>query len=164
MHQLTSFQFKTLSGVDAWASPTAAGSKLGLLPAGFGLHAPLRPTFAVTDAAPGEALATYPDGSVAVAIRKTSSGVSIFCGAPYISTELARIAAHAAGVHLYTKTDATVFANGPFLAVHATAAGPITIDTGAPSAITDAMTGKTVGHGPRLTLPFELGDTHVYRY
>jgi len=164
MHQLTGFQFKIVTPAFGWATATDQGIKLGLTPNGFGAMQPLRPTFAVTDAKSDEVLATYPDGSVAVAMRKGPIGTSIFCGVPVLTPELVRIAAKAAGVHLYTTTNATVFANGPFLAVHASVAGPITIDTGSPNPITDVMTGQKIGKGPTVTLPFELGDTRVFRY
>ncbi|MDR3708484.1 MAG: beta-galactosidase [Capsulimonadaceae bacterium] len=161
--QTTGFDVKLLASVQAIATPTEAGNKLGLTTP-FGVGVALRPTLAVTDATPAETLATYPDGSVAVAMRKTPTGTSIFVGPPRISAELVRMAARNAGVHLFTQTDATVFANGPFLTVHATTGGPLTIDTGKDSEIVDVISGAKLGKGPGLTLPVAAGDTRVLRY
>jgi len=164
MQQLTGFQFKIITPSRGWATPTAVGLKLGLSPEGFGMNEPLRPSFAVTDATPDETLATYPDGSAAIAMRKTPDGVSIYCGVAEISSDLVRIAAKASGVHLFTTTDATIFANGPYVAVHADKPGPLTIDTSSKAPVMDVMTGKSVGNGPSITLPFALGETRVFRY
>ena len=160
---LTAFEVKTVSPDRDWVTPTAAGIKLGLTDP-FGVDASLHPTLAVADARGDEALATYPDGSVAVAIRKTSSGTSIFVGTPQLSVQLIRMAARAAGAHLYADNAAAVFANGPFLAVHATRGGPVAIDTGKATEIVDVIGGGRLGKGPKVTIDMSAGDTRVMRY
>ena len=112
---------------------------------------------------PAEILATYPDGSAAVALRQTRDGQSLFVGAPGLTSELLRLAARKAGVHLYTQTDCNVYANGPIVAVHASQDGPIALDTGHRGQVTDAMTGDLVGSGPRVELSMKKGDTRVLR-
>lgn len=157
--ELTAFEVKSVTPGSAMAAPTALG-----LTRPVGTSAQLRPTLAVADATFGEALATYPDGSVAIAIRKTHTGTSIFVGTPTLSSELVRLAARAAGVHLFTQTDADVIANGPYLSVHAIADGPLTIDVGKQGPVLDALTGRIVGRGPVFTLPIGKGVTRIFKY
>jgi hypothetical protein len=75
--------------------------------------------FAAADASPLETLATYPDGSAAVALRQAHGGQSLFVGAPGLTSELLRLAARKTGVHLCTQTDCNVYAIGPIVALHA---------------------------------------------
>jgi hypothetical protein len=130
----------------------------------FGVEAPVSPLFAAADATAEETLAVYPDGAAAVALRHTSNGWSMFVGAPGLSSDLLRLAARKAGVHLFTQSDCNVYANGPVLALHAVEDGPITLDTGKKSAIRDVLADQPVGNGPRLTLPLRQGETRVLRY
>ncbi|MFH2067838.1 MAG: hypothetical protein ABII89_00005, partial [Candidatus Omnitrophota bacterium] len=112
---------------------------------------------------PDEILATYPDGSTAVALRRLPSGVSIFVGVPGFSTDLIRLAAREAGVHLFTDVNCNVYGNGPYLSLHASQDGPVTLDTGRADAVRDVLTGETLGRGPKLVLPMKLGQTRVLR-
>jgi beta-galactosidase len=119
--------------------------------------------FAAADATADETLATYPDGSAAVALRRTDDGASLFIGPPGLTSELLRLAARQAGVHLVTQTDCNVYANGPLLILHAAQDGPTEIDTGASGLIQDLLTGQTIGQGPKLSLPLKTGETRVLR-
>jgi hypothetical protein len=163
MQELTGFRLVPVSPARAWATPTDLGKQLGLQ-APFGVDAPVKPLFTAADASPAETLATYPDGSAAVALRHSHGGGSLFVGAPGLTSELLRLAARKAGVHLYTQTDCNVYANGPIVALHAAQDGAITLDTGNRRQVRDAMTGDAVGSGPQVTLPMKKGDTRVLRY
>jgi hypothetical protein len=163
MRELTGFKLSPVSAAKAWAMPTELGRQLGLRTA-WGVDAPVTPLFAAADATPAETLATYPDGSPAVALRRTGGGWSLFAGAPGLTSELLRLAARQAGAHLYTQADCNVYANGPILALHAAQDGPIEIDTGNRHPVHDALTGELIGTGPLLTLPAKKGDTRVLRY
>jgi hypothetical protein len=163
VHDLTGFAVKLVSPDQGRVTPTPAGVRLGLTDR-FGSYAPLKPALAVTDATPDETLATYPDGSTAVAIRKTSSGISIFDGAAQLTPQLVRLAAKAAGVHLYADNEAAVYANGPFVAIHATKDGPVSLDTGKKSEVEDVMSGEKLGMGPSLTIPMTAGDTRMLKF
>ena len=110
---------------------------------GFGSDAPVRPLFAAADAKPEETLATYPDGSAAVALRETRNGWSLFVGPPGLTSELLRPPRGEPAYTCITKTDCNVYANGPYLVLHASQDGAIELDTGA-------------GHGPRS---HEYGNT-----
>lgn len=78
-----------------------------------------------------------------------------------LTSEGLRRAARAAGVHLFTETDCNVYANGPFVALHASQDGPLVINTGSDRPVSDLLTGKPVGAGPKLTLPIKRGETRI---
>lgn len=163
MRELTGFRLAAVSPPRAWATPTAAGRQLGLQNA-FGVETPVAPLFAAADATPDEILATYPDGSAAVAMRKTGRGCSLFVGVPGLSSDLLRVAARRAGVHLYTQADCNVYANGPILALHAAQDGPVALDTGRRAPVYDALSGEALGNGPVLNLSLKKGETRVLRH
>jgi beta-galactosidase len=160
MQELTGFQLKKVSPAKALARPTALGERLGLRET-FGTDAPVKPLFAATDASANETLAAYPDGSAAVAVRRGPDGVSLFVGAPGLTSELLRLAARRAGVHLFTQCDCNVYANGPYLVFHASQDGPLEIDTGSPGPIRDLLSSQIVGNGPKITLSLKKGDTRI---
>ncbi|MEI7732733.1 MAG: beta-galactosidase [Verrucomicrobiota bacterium] len=160
--ELTGFTLKKVTPDKGKATPTEAGKRLGMEKA-FGVEKSVLPLLAA-DASPSEVLATYPDGSAAVAMRRTPGGISIFAGAPGLTSELLRLAARQAGVHLFTETDCNIYANGPFIALHAAEDGPVTIDTGHSGVILDVLTGAKAGNGPKLTLPLKRGETKVLKY
>lgn len=162
MRELTTFRLERVSPGEAWAIPTHEGRRRGLTRA-LGLHRSLAPLFAATDAGAGEVLAVYDNGAPAVVLRKTARGVSIFSGVPGLTPELLRLAAQAAGVHIYANDDTCIHANGPIVAVTATRDGPVTLDLGTRGIVRDALTGVQAGRGPRLTLPLQKGDTRVLR-
>jgi beta-galactosidase len=163
MQQLTGFRLEPVSPEKAVVTPAERGRESGLAEP-FGVDRPITPLFAAADAAPEEILATYPDGSAAIAARRGEGGLSVFVGVPGLSSELLRSVAREAGVHLFTQSDCNVYANGPFLALHASEDGPIEIDTGKPGPITDVLTRQPVGQGPRLSLPLKFGETRVLKY
>ncbi len=163
MKQLTSFELKPVSLATPTATPTERGKLLGLEKT-FGGEKPVKPLFAAADAKPEEILATYADGSAAVALRRTPGGPSLFVGAPGLTSELLRLVAREAGVRLFTTTDCNVYANGPFVTLHASQDGPVELSTDKRSEIVDVLTGAPVGRGPKLTLPLKRGDTRVLRY
>jgi len=159
-HELVGFRMKKVSGIKAWAEPTPAGKKLGLRQ-GFGLAGPIEPLLAAADATPEETLATYADGSAAVALRRSREGGSLFVGPPGLTSELLRLAAVQAGVHLFTRADCNVYASGPYLVLHGAQQGPIEIDVARPDPIRDVLTGQAVGRGPKILLPLDKGRTRV---
>ncbi len=161
-HELTGFRLERTRQAQAWAEPTELGRRLGLTE-GFGVKAPVEPLFAAVDARPSETLATYPDGSPAVALRHTPTGDSLFVGPPGLTSQLLRLAARRAGVHLWTETDCNVYANGPFVVLHGAHDGPVELDVRAERPVVDLQTGRVVGHGPRIRLLLRRGQTRVLR-
>ncbi len=86
--EVTGFEAKAVDVATAEATPTEAGKKLGLA-APWGPKQPIRPLFSVT-ATPDETLATYSDGSPAVAVRRSEKGIDVFVGVPQLTPELVR--------------------------------------------------------------------------
>jgi hypothetical protein len=160
MRELTGFQVKRVSKMNAWAQPTADGNRRGFREA-FGAAQPTEPLFAAADATSEETLATYPDGSTAVALRRTSDGQSLFVGPPGLTSELLRLAARQAGVHLFAQTDCNVYASGPYVVMHASQDGPLEIDVGMPGPVRDLLTGQAISEGSKVTLPLRKGETRI---
>ena len=162
MQQLTGFKILPAKSATALAEPTSAGKKLGLQKK-IGINRAVTPLFMAADARPEEVLAAYPNGEAAVAVRKTASGVSIFCGAPALSSELLRAAAKMAGVSLYTGSDCIVYGNGPYLSIHGIADGQLKINTHTSGAVADGLTGALIGMGPEVSIPVKKGQTRILR-
>jgi beta-galactosidase len=147
---------------NAWAEPTERGKQLGL-------SIPFRRETAGHSAVRGgrcdagrDVLATWPDGTAAVALRQTADGWSLFAGPPGLTSELLRLAARRAGVHLYTQTDCNVYANGPYLVLHAAEDGPWMIDTGRGSSCRLAD-GRSAGPNSRLRSDLRRHDWTLAR-
>lgn len=162
MRELTGFALKAASPATGKASATETGRRLGLVQS-FGTEKKVTPLFAAA-ATTSETLATYPDGLTAVALRRNADGASLFVGAPGLTSELLRLAAREAGVHLFTDQDCNVYANGRFVALHASQDGPVTLNVGQARPINDLLSGQPVGLGPRLMLPLKRGETRVLSY
>lgn len=162
MNEVTGFKHRAVSPDSAEVTPTEAGRKLGLTEP-WGPKETIQPLFTV-DATPEEGLATYKDGSPAVAIRHSQRGLDIFVGVPALTPELVRAFARMAGVYLFTEENAAVWAAEGFLSVQAHKSGQLEIHTGHPRAVADALTGVTIGRGPTITLPMEAGEVRVLRY
>ena len=158
--ELTGFQFRQLTNVAAWATPTAAGRRLGF-ETEFGTQRTLKPLFAVTDAKPEEILANYPDGSAAVVLRREGTGGDLFCGPPGLTSELLRLAARTAGVHLITQRDCNLHANGPFISLHAAQDGRLEINTGRAGRVRDLLTGEKLGDGPIVFWDAKCGESKI---
>ncbi len=160
MHELTGFRIEPISVPEALARPTETARRLGVQEE-LGVRAAIQPLFAVADAEPDETLASYSDGQCAVAVRDSDRGASFFVGPPGLTSELLRLAARRAGVHLFTDTDCNVYANGPYLLLHASQDGPIGIDSGRRGSVRDMLTGEMVGEGPEMTLELKRGDSRL---
>lgn len=162
MSEVTGFKHRTVAAGAAEATPTEAGRKLGLTRP-WGPKEAIQPLFTV-EANPAETLATYQDGSPAVALRRRPLGLDIFVGVPALTPELVRAFARMADVHLFTEENAAVWAAEGFLSIQAHTNGPLVIHTGRSRSVVDALSGAKLGRGPRLTLPMEAGDVRVLRY
>ena len=160
MRELSGFTLAPVTLDKARAEPTESGKRLGLTE-GFGVEKKIVPLFAAADATVDETLATWPDGSAAVALRRTADGWSLFVGPPGLTPQLLRLAARKAGVHLFTQTDCNIYANGPYLMFHAAQDGPLEIDTGWSGPVIDLLTGQHLGQGPTIRLTTQRGQTRV---
>jgi len=162
MQELTGFDLQPVTPENALAWPTPEGNQLGVHKA-FGSEHAVRPLFCAYDAPPEERWAAYADGSQAVARRRMDWGLSVFVGAPGLTSELLRAACRETGVHLFTETDCNVWASGPFIVLHAPQTGEYVVHVGANGPVTDVLTGEVIGQGPRLTLHLQAGQTQVLR-
>jgi hypothetical protein len=162
MTELCGFRLAPVTPRPALAKVTTAGTALGLTN-NLQADANTRPLFAAADATPDETLLAWPDGSAAVALRKLPDGPSLFVGVPGLNSELVRLMARLSGAHVYAAVDANVYANGPFVAVHAAADGPLRLELGGAGPVFDALGGEKVGEAPSLTLDLKKGETRVLR-
>lgn len=162
MSEVTGFKHRAVSPASAEVTPTEEGRKMGLSES-WGPKETVQPLFTV-EANQAETLATYKDGSPAVAVRRSPHGLDIFLGVPALTPELVRAFARMAGVHLFTETNAAVWAAEGFLSIQAHSSGPLMIQTGNSRSVVDALTGTKLGHGPSIPLPMEAGEVRVLRY
>ena len=160
--EVTGFEAKAAKVATAEATPTEAGKKLGLV-APWGPKQSIYPLFSVTASA-DETLATYGDGTPAVAVRRSEKGMDVFVGVPQLTPELIRGLAKVAGVHLFTEGKATVWAAEGYLSLQAHETGPLVLNTGRPGKVVDALDGKVLGDGPEVTLTLKKGEVRVIKY
>jgi hypothetical protein len=151
-----------VENVKAWASPIRLQAPK--FEKEFGVSRPISPLFAA-DGPVDQSLFTYPDGSTAVAFsaKTKDRAASFFVGAPGLTSELLREAARRAGVHLYTEADSNVYANGPFMALHASQDGLLQVDFGQTGPVKDLLSKQLIGNGPVLSLSMRRGETRVLR-
>jgi beta-galactosidase len=159
--EVTSFEAKAADVATAEATPTQAGRKLGLV-APWGPKHAIRPLFSVTASAE-ETLATYCDGTPAVAVRRSEKGVDVFVGVPQLTPEVIRALAKLAGVHLFTEGKATVWAAEGYVSLQAHETGPLILNTGRQGKVVDALDGKALGDGPEVTLTLKKGEVLVIK-
>jgi hypothetical protein len=146
------------------ATPTEKGKAAGL-PEPWGQETAITPLFAVEPEAGDEIWATYSDGSAAAVLRRGDRGVDVYLGTPAWTSSLVRAFARTAGVHLFTETDANVWATKHFLSVHAMDDGPLQLSfSGSGAVLHDEIEGKRIGAGQTITVPFRQGQTRVFSY
>jgi hypothetical protein len=162
--EVTGFEARIVTPSTTEVMPTEFGRKLGLT-ASWGPKESIRPLFSVMTA-PEDTLATYADGSPAVAVRHSKKGMDVFVGVPKLTPELIQALAKLAGVHVFTEGNkATVWATDKYLSLQVHEAGPLVIDTGKKGKVVDALDDKVViGEGPKVTLTFKQGETRVLKY
>ena len=150
------------------AAPTEAGKRLGL-EGELTVKDPVAPLLTVTDAWPAEILATYTDGSPAIAIRHDPDGIgaSVFVGVPNLSPAFLRGLAKQAGLTPYTEDECILYANGPLVVIHATRNGKVRLNrpqSAGEAALQDVLTGQVLGNSPTVELNLQLGDTRILRW
>jgi hypothetical protein len=110
--EVTGFSVKPVQLAKAAATPTADGKALLGLSKAWGVTTNICPLFSILPAPGDRILATLPDGSPALALRETREGKDVFLSVPALTPELIRGLAKISGVHLYTESDASVWAIG----------------------------------------------------
>ncbi|MBI4978140.1 MAG: hypothetical protein HZC28_11695 [Spirochaetes bacterium] len=160
VRDVTGFSVKEFpDGLNARVTATEAAQKYGIT-AQFGPDAVVRPMLSPVTEGSDEVIAAFSDGKPAIVIRSGKSGTSVFVATTELPQSLLRYIAKRAGVHLYSETDAVVCANGPYIAVHASITGSVTIN--ARGTVFDAFSNEKIG-GPEVTLDMKFGETRVLR-
>lgn len=162
MRDLTGFDCRAVTPRTGWATPTAAGTALGLGDK-WGAEQPIAPLFGV-DPAGVEVLATWDDGSAAVALRRKAGGGDVFCAVPALTPELLRACARLAGAHVWAPQNAAVWADAGYLSLTPMADGELPVTFPRAATVFDALTGERLGHGRELTLQVTAGGTRVLRW
>jgi hypothetical protein len=111
-----------------------------------------------------EALATYPDGTTALAARDMGDWKSVYCTVPYLPSELLRGVCRYAGVHVYCDEDVVLKADNRCLMVHNGYDGAREVDIRLPREVdvVDWCTGEQVATGTsRLSLALGEGETRI---
>ena len=162
MGDLSGFDCEPVTPSSGWATPTAAGKALGLADR-WGAEQPITPLYGVKPAGV-EVLATWDDGSAAVAVRRKAGGVEAFCAVPALTPELIRACARLAGAHIWAEQNASVWAAAGYLCVTPMTDGRLAIHLPGAATLTDALTGERVGQGKDLPIQVKAGETRVLRY
>lgn len=162
INETTGFEVQIKDLPSAAVNPSVEGKKLGLINP-WGPATRIQPLFSVK-ADDKNVLATYSDGSAAVAIRHSEHGIDIFMGVPEFTPELVRAFATIANVHLFTDQSAAVWNAENYISFQAHKSGPLIINTGNINIVADALDGKTLGTGPELTIDVKQGETRVLKY
>ncbi len=112
----------------------------------------------------GTALATYPDGSAAVASVAGSGYTSVYSAVPGVPAALLCDLADAAGVHRYTDDkDAVVETNGSYVSLTALTAGTKTIDLPAAKYAYNVYTGDAYGLVDSVDVALDANETALIR-
>jgi len=162
LSRLTGFTLRPVNVDTTVVTPTESGRKQGLAQP-WGPDKKITPLFTV-EANASETWATFADGSPAVAVRRGKAGTDVFVGVPQLTPELVRALARIAGVHLFAQSDVSVWAAEGYLLLHALSDGSLSINTGRQGQVSDALTGKALGAGPRLELSMHRGETWLLKY
>ena len=136
---LTGFQLAKVTPAKALAKPTAAGKQLGLHASRSASTRPINPLFAAVGCH-GRRDAGHLSGRFG-GDRPAAHGRRPVAVRRRAGTHLRTPAAGGArgGVHLFTQQDCNVYANGPYLVLHASQDGPLEVDTGVPGPIRDLL-------------------------
>jgi hypothetical protein len=112
-----------------------------------------------------ESLALHEDSDdVAFAVRKNSAGGQVYLyQLPCLNSNLLRVIADWAGVHLYLKEDVYLVVKRGLLLLHQARDGEYEINLPeSPKKVIDLRTGKVISHkGKKLLLTGKTGSTHL---
>jgi len=168
VEDLTSFRVKRVEiPLCAKVKSTSEGLAEGLRPEwGCGMPGKIRPCFGVETEPGDEVWARYEeDGSAAMVVRKNKvGGYDVFLGTAHFLPEALSALARRAGVHAYAKPlECNVCAAEGVVALQALKEGPITVDFGAKAPVLDLLANAVIGEGPVLSVPFDKGETRVFK-
>eukprot|EP00831_Metopus_contortus_P076286 TRINITY_DN7035_c0_g1_i3.p1 TRINITY_DN7035_c0_g1~~TRINITY_DN7035_c0_g1_i3.p1 ORF type:complete len:475 (-),score=46.07 TRINITY_DN7035_c0_g1_i3:488-1912(-) len=160
---LTGFKLKKINPANMTINVTSLGRSMGFPEKCVSSGVRLPFAYTAIDAGADEALALYPDGSVAVALRRTMTGIDLFCGIPNPSPAFIRAAAAIAGIHIYSADNDVICANGSYLMIHASSDGTHCIKAPYPCIFIDAISGIKLGSGSDVRLAMKTGETRLLK-
>jgi hypothetical protein len=159
IREVTGFRVEPHHSDSAVATPTAAGRTLLGISAAWGPATNINPLFSVITESGDQILATFSDGSPSLVLHETSAGKDLFLATPAISPELIRGLAKLSGVHLYTETDAAVWAHQDLVSVHTLSDGTLKVTWPHAGTVKEIYSGKRYGEGSSAELPVRKGET-----
>lgn len=163
VEETTGFQVRRLEGETFTIRPTKAGLKFGLSDnVSYATREAADPILSPVPRNGDVVLAEYRSGAPAILLRP-GKVPALFCGTTLVPAGLYRSFAACAGVHLYTDRPAYVQKRGKYLSICAPVQGHYEINTGTDGAVTDFLSGKTIGSGPKLKLFFNKGETRIFK-
>ena len=151
--------------LDDWlAKPTSA--KICFVPVAFHLTDSQKARLAeVRDARPGLRFVWFamPDLDDGTAAGLKRAGDAVLTEPKQFNENFVGEQVRAAGARCVVKPGvANVAAGGAFTMVQSVVGGDMEVDFGASGEVFDYMTGKSLGSGPRLVLPFRKGETRIF--
>lgn len=167
---VTGFDLQPVTVTNVAVRATERGQRFGL-PSAWSVASPtpIAPLFRAADAAAQEVLATWPDGSPAVAVRRNADGRghSIFCGIPEIPVGLVACAGRIARAHAFLPREmvgrAVVWPGNGFVTVQAIEDAAFTVETEFAGEVVDVVSGASCGLGPSVRLRMKAGDIVILK-
>ncbi len=160
--EVTGFKAAEIDLPTSVVTPTELGRRHGLVKE-WGPLVKIQPLFCV-EAAPDEVLATYSDGSAAVAMRRSTAGLDVFVGVPQLTPQLIHAVAEMSGVHLYTPPGTALWAAEGYLSLQAHTNGVVLINTGSDQPVYDALDETAAGVGPHIEMKMDTGEVRLLKY
>lgn len=98
-------------------------------------------------------------------IKQMPDWRSVWSAAPAMPSELIRLFARQAGVHVYEDRGDQVYVGEGWLGLHARVDGPIRIALARNSSVTDARSGAVIARGvDEFTISTRRGETYLWKY
>ena len=95
--------------------------------------------------------------------EKTKNSTVLWVDLEGTTVDILRQKARVAGVHLYTKENCNVWANGPFVVLHGAEDGEIHFQAKSGAKVYDYMTGKKLSGNGQFDFPIKKGETRIFR-
>ena len=103
-------------------------------------------------------------GQPAFAMKEQDGCTTVYFGSTALTIRVLRALARRAGVFLYTREDATVYACESYVGVHAAQDGPLTLHLPARRMLRDVFSGECFGPCEELPLDIRKGFTRLFEY
>jgi hypothetical protein len=103
-------------------------------------------------------------GKVGLCARRFPGWTSVYSGAPTLSSEVIRMIARLAGIHVWSESNDPIYVAPHFVGIHAATSGKRSLSLPAPATVLDCFTGREVGRGiDRFDVELDAAETAIYR-